>query len=58
MVNDDSVRRIVMDAMVKAGIVELENDRHMIIHKDGREYLILITVFDTSHFNQKETKDE
>lgn len=58
MVHDESIRKYVAEAMVSAGIVELENDRHMIINRNGREYLILITVVDTTKFNQKDTKDE
>jgi hypothetical protein len=44
--------------MVAAGIVELENDRHMILNKDGREYLILLTVLDTTNFKTREQEDE
>lgn len=58
MVHDESVRKLLANAMVAAGIVELENDRHMILNKDGREYLILLTVLDTTNFKTREQEDE
>lgn len=55
--NDDNIRRFIRDEMVENGIVE-ESGNTLSYFRDGREYLILVTAIDVTHWNERTEDDE
>lgn len=54
--NDNNVRMHIRDAMVEAGIVE-ESGLTLSHFRDGREYLVLVTIVDVTDWQKESDND-